>query len=111
MGRVRGRDNTTNACWGFRNVIQDKINKGILKFPEKKKKVMAIDENHFPPVASINTASFDLRALIESKKVGKLSLRKVWVPKYYLVHVDKLKNEWSVVCTNPSLGRNSVRGI
>ena len=72
---------------------------------------MAIDENHFPLVASINTASFDLRALIESKMVGKLSLRKVWVPKYFLVHVDKLKNEWSAVCTNPSLGRNSMKGI
>ena len=30
-------NHTTNACWGFRNVIQDKINKGILKFFEKKK--------------------------------------------------------------------------
>ena len=52
---------------------------------------MAIDEDPFPPVASINTASFDLRALIESKKAGKLSSIKVWVPKYCLVHVDKLK--------------------
>ena len=65
-----------NACWGFRNVIQDKIEKGILKFPEKKK-TMVIDEDHFPPVASINTTSFDLRALIESKKAGKLSPRNV----------------------------------
>ena len=60
-------NHTTNACWGFRNVIQDMINKGILKFPEKKK-VMAIDEDPFSPVALINTANFNLRALIESKK-------------------------------------------
>ena len=72
---------------------------------------MAIDKDSFPLVASINIVSFDLRALIESKKVGKLSPRKVWVPKYCLVRVDKLKNEWSVVCTNPSLRRNLVKGI
>ena len=43
-------NHTTNACWGFRNVIQDMINKGILKFPDKKD-AMAIDEDPFPPVA------------------------------------------------------------
>ena len=69
-------NHTTNACWGFRNVIQDKINKGILKFPDKRE-TMAIDEDPFPPVVSVNTTTFDLRALIESKKEGKLSLRKV----------------------------------
>ena len=70
---------------------------------------MAIDE--FLLVASINIASFDLRALIESKKVRKLSPRKVWVPKYCLVHVDKLKREWSAVCIDPSSKRNSAKGI
>ena len=29
-------NHTTNACWGFRNVIQDRINKAILKFLDKK---------------------------------------------------------------------------
>ena len=82
----------TNACWGIRNVIQDRINKGILKFPDKKE-AMAIDEDHFPLVASVNTASFDLQALIESKKAGKLSPGKVWVSKYCLVRVDRLKEE------------------
>ena len=72
---------------------------------------MAIDEDHFPLVASINTDSFYLRALIKSKKVGKLFTRKGWVLKYCLVYVDKLKNEWFGVCTNPPLGRNSVKGI
>ena len=60
-------NHTTNACWGFRNVIQDRINKGILKFPDKKE-AMTIDEDPFPLVALANTASFDLRALIESKR-------------------------------------------
>ena len=103
-------NHATNACWGFRNVIVDKIDKGILKFLDKKE-TMAIDEDLFPSVASVNTTSFYLRALIESKKEGKLSLRKVWVPKYCLVHVDRLKKEWVVFCTDPPSGRNSVKGI
>ena len=69
-------NHTTKACWGFRNVIQDKINKGILKFSDKKE-TMAIDEDPFLLVALVNTTSFDLRTLMESKKLGKLSLRKV----------------------------------
>ena len=85
-------NHTTNACWGFRNVIQDMINKGILKFPNKKE-VLEINEDLFPLLASINNTSFDLRAWIKSKKVGKVSPRKVWVLKYCLVCVDKLKNE------------------
>ena len=52
------------------------INKGILKFPDKKK-AMEIDGHPFLPVPLINTVSFDLRALIESKKEGKISSRKV----------------------------------
>ena len=62
---------------------------------------MAIDDDHFPLMASVNTTSFDLRALIESKNEGKLSLRKVWVPKFCMVRVDRLKNEWAVGCTDP----------
>ena len=69
-------NHTTNACWDFINVIQDRINKGILKFLEKKE-VMAIHEDPFPLMASINIASFDLRALIESNKEEKISPRKV----------------------------------
>ena len=32
-------NHTTNACWDFKNVLQDKISKGILKFPGKKKRL------------------------------------------------------------------------
>ena len=56
-------NHSANACWGFKNIIHDKINKGILKFLDKKE-AMEIDEDPFPLVASINTTSFDLRALI-----------------------------------------------
>ena len=103
-------NHTTNACWGFRNVIQDRINKGILKFLDKKE-VMKINEDPFLPMASINIDNFNLRALIEFKKAGKISPRKVWVPKYCLVCVDRLKNEWAAVCINPPSRRNSVMGI
>ena len=48
----------------------------MLKFLYKKE-AMAVDGDPFPLVASINTASFDLRSLIESKKAGKFSPRKV----------------------------------
>ena len=71
---------------------------------------MTIDEDPFLLVVSINIANFNLRALIESKKAEKLSLRKLWVPKYCLVRVDKLKNGWFVVCTVPPSRRNSVKG-
>ena len=69
---------------------------------------MEIDEDPFPLVALINTASFNLRALIESKKEGKLSPRKVWVLKYCLIRVDRLKKEWVTVCMALSLRRNSM---
>ena len=95
---------------GFRNVKQDRINKGILKLPDKKKAI-AIDEDPFPLVASINTASFDLRALMESNKAKKLSPGKVWVPKYCLVRVTKLKKEWAAICIDPPSRRNSMNGI
>ena len=54
-----------NSCWSFRNIIQDKINKGILKFPEKKE-AMVIDEDSFPPVVSINIVATDLRAMLSA---------------------------------------------
>ena len=76
------------------------INKGILNSPDKKE-TMAIDEDPFPQVASGNTIRFDIRALIESKKAGKFSPRKVWAPKYCLVCVDRLKKEWATVVHIP----------
>ena len=72
---------------------------------------MAINRDPFPLMASVNTTRFDLRALIESKKEGKSSPRKVWVPKYCMVRVDRLKKEWAAVCTDPPLWRNSMKGI
>ena len=49
-------NHSTNTCWVFRNVVQDRINKGTLKFPEKKD-AMLIEENPFPPVAIVNSVN------------------------------------------------------
>ena len=65
----------------------------------------------FSPVALINIASFNLRALMGSKKAGKISPRKVWIPKYCQECVDMLNKEWSTVCTDPTSRSNSVKGI
>ena len=48
-------------------MVQDRINKGVLKFPEKKKTIL-VDEDPFPPVATVNTTTFDLRSLINHKR-------------------------------------------
>ena len=67
------------------------INKGILKFHEKKE-VMVIDKDPFPLVASINIVATDLRAMLNAKKEDRLSLSvkiiNVWIPKQYLVYMD-----------------------
>ena len=86
-------NHNTNYCWSFRNIIQDRINKGILKFPEKKE-AMVIDEDPFSPIASINIDATGLRVLLNAKKAKRFSLsakiRKIWIPKQYLVYMDDL---------------------
>ena len=76
-------NHNTNSCWSFRNIVQDNINKGILKFLGKKK-VMVIDKDPFPLVASINIV-VDFRGMLNAKKAGRFSpsalIRKVWIPK------------------------------
>ena len=56
---TRGRDyckwhnaftHQTKDCVTFRNVIQDKIERGILKFPEKPKEQMKANIDPFPPL-------------------------------------------------------------
>ena len=63
------RNHSTNACWSFRNIIHDWINKGILKFPEKKE-VMVIDEDLVPLVASVNITAIDLKVVLNAKMMG-----------------------------------------
>ena len=69
------------------------INKGILKFLEKKE-AMVVDEDPFLPVALVNIATTDLSAFLNEKKDEKFSpnvkIRKVGIPKQYLVYKDEL---------------------
>ena len=60
------RNHSINACWSFKNIIQDWINKGILKFLEKKD-IMVIDEDHIPLVALVNIAATNLNAMLNAK--------------------------------------------
>ncbi|GKV50945.1 hypothetical protein SLEP1_g57622, partial [Rubroshorea leprosula] len=53
---------STNDCVIFRNVLQDKIDKGLLRFPEKPKEAMGVDDNPFPNVdVGVNVA--DIRSI------------------------------------------------
>ena len=51
---------------------------------------MVIDEDPFPPTASINIAAFDSRAMLNAKKAGRFSpsarVRKVWIFKQYFTY-------------------------
>ena len=53
-----------------------------------------IDEDPFPLVASVNITITDLRVVLNEKKDERFSpntkIRKVWIPKQYLVHKDEL---------------------
>ena len=56
-----------------------------------------INEDPFPPMTSVNIAAIDLRTMLNVKKNGRLSpnarIRKVWIPKQYLVHRDELERK------------------
>ncbi|XP_075494678.1 uncharacterized protein LOC142532247 [Primulina tabacum] len=56
-------NHATKSCWAFKNILQYRINKGILKFPDKQES-MAVDDDLFPPIASINVNVTDLRDLL-----------------------------------------------
>ncbi|GKV42186.1 hypothetical protein SLEP1_g49623 [Rubroshorea leprosula] len=52
----------------FRNVLQEKIDKGILKFPDKAKETMGVDADPFPAVSvSVNVA--DLRSVARNRSL------------------------------------------
>ena len=70
-----------------------------------------VDEDHFPLVALVNIAATDLRAVLNKKKDERFSpnarIRKVWIPKQYLVHKDELtiKGKVSIVREKEKNGR------
>ena len=53
-----------------------------------------VDEDPFPPMASVNIGDTDLRAVLNENKDERFSpnarIRKVWIPKQYLVHKNEL---------------------
>ena len=61
---------------------------------------MVIDEDPFLPVASINIATTDSRAMLNAKKVGRFSpssrVGKVWIPKQYLTYKNDLAEKGRV---------------
>ncbi|CAN0925458.1 hypothetical protein LINGRAHAP2_LOCUS34772 [Linum grandiflorum] len=50
---------STDHCVVFRNVLQDAIEKGLVKFPEPKKDAMLVDTDPFPNVLGINMVNPD----------------------------------------------------
>ncbi|XP_073051290.1 uncharacterized protein [Primulina eburnea] len=60
-------NHATKSCWAFKNILQDRINKGVMKFPNKQES-MAVDDDHFPPVALVNVNVTDLRDLLNEKR-------------------------------------------
>ncbi|GKV33998.1 hypothetical protein SLEP1_g42429 [Rubroshorea leprosula] len=79
---------STDNCLIFRNILQEKIDKGILKFPDKAKETMGVDADPFPavsvgvnvanirsvarnrslPYAQRNLAAEDLRWVLEAQR-------------------------------------------
>ena len=61
----------------------------MVKFPREKEFIL-IGEDSFPPIASINTIAFDLKALTNLNNGGRIppcpNTRKVWIPKHYLTY-------------------------
>ena len=62
-----------------------------------------VDEDHFPPMSSFNIAATNMRAVLNEKKDNKISpnarIRKVWIPKQYMVHKDELAVKLKVSTT------------
>ena len=71
--------------------------------PPEGKEAMVIDENPFPPAASINITAIDSRAMLTAKKARRFSpsvkVRKVWIPKQYFTYKNDLAAKGRVSAT------------
>uniref|UniRef100_A0A2N9EV97 Uncharacterized protein n=1 Tax=Fagus sylvatica TaxID=28930 RepID=A0A2N9EV97_FAGSY len=76
---------SNNGNGKLRNVVQDKIDRNVLKFPEVPQESMAIDADPFPFV-DVNTTSVDFSSLIPNKNLcfktnkSKVNLLQVFCP-------------------------------
>ncbi|XP_073030718.1 uncharacterized protein [Primulina eburnea] len=78
-------NHAAKSCWAFKNILQDRINKGVVKFFNKQESMM-VDDDHFPPVALINVNVTDLRDLLNEKRSRSFAvkdrvIKKYWIPK------------------------------
>jgi hypothetical protein len=74
---LKGRDyckwhstytHATKSCVTFRNVVHDKIDRNVLKFPKIPQENMAVDADPFPFV-DVNTTSVDLSSLMPHRNL------------------------------------------
>ncbi|GKV48260.1 hypothetical protein SLEP1_g55084 [Rubroshorea leprosula] len=59
---------STDNCLIFRNILQEKIDKGILKFSDKAKETMGVDADPFP-VVSVGVNVADLRSVARNRSL------------------------------------------
>ena len=68
-----------------------------------------IDEDPFTLVASVNIVTTNLRVVLNVKKDGRFTpnarIRKIWIPKQYMVHKDELEVKRKVSTTREK-GKN-----
>ena len=102
----------------FRNVVQDKIDKNDLKFPEIPQENMVVDADPFPFV-DINTTSVDLSSLmtyrnlyVKNNKVKVNSLQAFSPQERQLVReMSSLKIERSAIIRQSSLTKVSGKSL
>jgi hypothetical protein len=124
---LKGRDyckwhstytHATKSYVTFRNVVQDKIHRNVLKFPEIPQENMAVDADPFPFV-DVNTTAVDLSSLmphrnlyIKSNKTKVNSLQVVGPQERQLVReMGSLKIERSASTKQSSSARIGGRSL
>ncbi|KZV55722.1 hypothetical protein F511_12557 [Dorcoceras hygrometricum] len=75
---------TTKSCFALKDILQEIINRGVLKSPAKQNS-MIVDKDPFPPVAAINMNTTDLKEFLNTKQerrvMNKKMVRAYWIPK------------------------------
>jgi hypothetical protein len=124
---LKGRDyckwhstytHATKSCVTFRNVVQDKIDSNVLKFPEMPQENMAVDADPFPFV-DVNTTSVDFSSLmphrnlyVKNNKVKVNSLQVFGPQEGQLVQeMSSLKIERSATTRQSSSAKVSGRSL
>jgi hypothetical protein len=125
--KLKGRDyckwhstytHATKSCVTFRNVVQDKIDRNVLKFPKIPQENMAVNADPFPFV-DVNTTSIDLSSLMPHKNLhiknnkSKVNLLQACGPKerQLVREMSNLKIERSATTGQSSLAKVSGRSL